>query len=104
LAFNLLLWTETILKKESVPDMPPYLLHASRQELKSEGKEEMKNMIEHHIASGRMDRLLVFCDCCLYKIFDEKLLVSECEHCRIHQAKTKVAVKRPHYAGPVGNT
>jgi hypothetical protein len=86
------------------PDMPPYLLNEFHQDNKNGGKEEMKNMIERHIASGRIDRLLVFCDCCLYKIFDENLLVSECAHCRIHHAKTKIAAARPQYTGPVGNT
>ena len=64
----------------------------------------MLNIIDQHIASGRIDKLLVFCDCCLYKIFDVKLLVSECAHCRIHQAKTQISEARPQYSGLVGNT
>jgi hypothetical protein len=86
--------------------MPPYLLNEFRQRNKNGGKEEMLNIIDQHIASGRIDKLLVFCDCCLYKIFDVKLLVSECAHCRIHQAKTQISEARPHsyYTGLVGNT
>jgi hypothetical protein len=49
----------------------------------TEGQSEMSKNIEQYVASGQVEGLLKYCDSCLYKIFDERILVSECGRCSI---------------------
>jgi hypothetical protein len=47
-------------------------------------KERMFKEVEDCITQGRLETLLSFCNCCLYKMFEDSPL-SECQECRVQQ-------------------
>ena len=72
-------------------------------------EEELSDMprnIEQYVVSGQVDALQKYCDCCLYKIFDERILVSECVRCSIQAGIEKIlnGSAHNHSCGPTGNS
>lgn len=53
-------------------------------------RERMKEEIEACILLSRLETLLTFCNCCIYKLY-EGSTNSECSMCRIHQAANRIA-------------
>ncbi len=55
-------------------------------------QEHMSREIERCISLSRLDTLLSFCNCCLYKIY-ESAITPECRACHVHQGAEKILEK-----------
>lgn len=63
-------------------------------------RDQMLKEIAQCVTSGKLDVLLSFCNCCVYKIFDESTLVSQCLKCSVQQGITKISNRRKWTAAP----
>lgn len=74
--------------------MAPYLIHKFWRKNSERDRQEVTNHIEQYVASERLDILLCLCNDCVYKLFDDGLLVSECKSCDIHRGITEISIRR----------
>jgi hypothetical protein len=56
-------------------------------------REKMIKEVEQCAASGMLEVLQSLCKCCVYKILDESILVSECHRCRVRQGISEIETK-----------
>jgi hypothetical protein len=74
--------------------MAPYLMQKFWRKDSERELKEIVSKIEQYVAADRMDTLLCLCNYCVYKMFDDGLLVSECTSCDIHQGITEISIRR----------
>lgn len=62
--------------------------------------------IQQYVVAGRLDVLQRYCESCLYKLFDERILVSECGQCGIQAGIEKIlnSHTQQHRCGSTGNS
>ncbi len=63
-------------------------------------REQMVKEVEECIESSKLDVLMSLCTCCVYKIFDESTLVSQCMRCSVQQGISKISGKNKWTASP----
>lgn len=63
-------------------------------------REQMLKEIAECIASGKLEVLTSLCTCCVYKIFDESTLVSQCMRCGVQQGIAKISRRNKWTATP----
>ena len=61
-------------------------------------REQLSKEIEQSVATSSVDVLLGLCRCCVYNIFEESTIVTECLKCGIQLGILKVANKRKNSA------
>lgn len=79
--------------------MPPYFLRKFHATM-IKGRRNISEAVEYYSTTGQIEKLVDFCNCCLYTMFDERLLVSECSTCRIHHLKKKIVKGCPPGENP----
>ncbi len=63
-------------------------------------REQMVKEVAECIESSRLDVLLSLCTCCVYKIFDENTLVSQCLRCSVQHGIAKISGKKKWIPSP----
>ncbi len=54
-------------------------------------REELSKEINQCVESRKLEVLLSFCRCCIYNIFDERTIVTECFKCGIQHGILKMS-------------
>ncbi len=54
-------------------------------------REQLSKEIDRCVASRKRDVLLSFCRCCIYNIFDESTIVTECFKCGVQHGILKMS-------------
>lgn len=57
-------------------------------------REQLSKEVEQQVTAGNVDMLLGLCRCCIYNIFEESTIVTECLRCGIQRGLLKIADKR----------
>lgn len=63
-------------------------------------REQMKREVDLCVASCMLDVLMGYCKCCVYKVFDENTLVSECRACSVRAGIEKILIDKQWNAAP----
>ncbi len=54
-------------------------------------REQLSKEIDQCVASRNREMLLIFCRCCIYNIFEESTIVTECIKCGIQSGILKMS-------------
>ena len=56
-------------------------------------RKQMIREVDQCVASNMLDVLVFFCKCCIYKVFDESILVSDCHGCGVREGISHLSRK-----------
>jgi hypothetical protein len=80
-------------RKESGLDMIPYTLKEYGTKIKEGREKVLSQILESFADTGQIERLIVFCNWCVYEMYKSSLLQTDCSLCGVHHAKRRMLMR-----------